>query len=559
MLETQDIKLKRNLNALVEFSKITNSSIVLPFILNNILLTCMGKFFSTRGLIALNESGSLELKASKGISENNIKDFPQICFDDDVIQDESFQEYLKKTNLVVTEKIVSSEKFLGIICLGEKLNKQEYSQDDLDFLRTILNISASAVQNSLVINELKDVNRKLDSRIGRLNILFELSKEFGLFSGSSKVSRLLAYTLLGQFLVSKYAIINLEGSKINILESKFQTSDLINAIEKYDCDDMESPIKEESINENCPEIGKLGVKLVVPMQLGGKTKGLILLGERMNKIGYTDADIEFIYSVGSLATISIENKRLFKEALEKQKLEEELEIARGIQKNLLPREIPIFESFEIAAVNNSSKQVGGDYFDVMRYDEDKFFVAIGDVSGKGVPAALLMANLQAFLKTICRQGLELEAATELLNDLVSENTSDGKFITFFWALFDDKNKKLTYVNAGHNPPLLIRNKEIIKLEKGGIILGVTKTPFPYESENIELKHDDVIILYTDGVTEAMNAEEEEFSDRRLESLSLKLSEKSAAEILNSIQDEINTFTYGTPQSDDITIIALKVK
>jgi phosphoserine phosphatase RsbU/P len=170
-----------------------------------------------------------------------------------------------------------------------------------------------------------------------------------------------------------------------------------------------------------------------------------------------------------------------------------------------------------------------------------------------------MANLQAFLKTISRQGLEMEAATALLNDLVSENTSDGKFITFFWALLDDTKKKMTYVNAGHNPPLLIRNRRIIKLEKGGIILGVTKTFLPYESETIELKTNDVLILFTDGVTEAMNTEEEEFSDAKLEFLVVKLSEKQALEILNSVRDEINSFTNGAPQSDDITLIALKVK
>jgi sigma-B regulation protein RsbU (phosphoserine phosphatase) len=275
-------------------------------------------------------------------------------------------------------------------------------------------------------------------------------------------------------------------------------------------------------------------------------------------MNYSEADIEFIYSVGSLAIISLENKRLFREALEKQKLEEELEIARDIQKNLFPQEIPEFSNFNISALNNSSRQVGGDYYDIIELDYNTFCIAIGDVSGKGVPAALLMANLQAFLKTTVKQGMKLDEATALINDLVSENTSDGKFITFFWAVVENEEKKITYVNAGHNQPLLIRDGKIIKLDKGGMILGVMKTVIPYISETIQLQKDDVIVLFTDGVSEAMNKKGEEFSDEKLESLSLSLSELPASQIISSIKAEIQAFTSGAMQSDDITLLVLKV-
>src|SRR5690606_886054 len=192
-------------------------------------------------------------------------------------------------------------------------------------------------------------------------------------------------------------------------------------------------------------------------------------------------------------------------------------------------------------------------------DEDTFCTAIGDVSGKGVPAALLMANLQAFLKTTCKQGMMIDEATGLINDLISENTMDGKFITFFWGIFDNLNKTLTYVNAGHNPPLLIRSGKIIKLEKGGIILGVMKTFVPYISEQVQLQKDDIIILFTDGITEAKNIDDEEFSDEKLEALALNLSPEPAEKILNTIRNEVQQFAAGTIQSDDITLVVLKVK
>ena len=252
------------------------------------------------------------------------------------------------------------------------------------------------------------------------------------------------------------------------------------------------------------------------------------------------------------------SKRLFKEALEKQKLEEDLEIAHDIQKNLLPHKIPQFTNFNVVANTVFSKQVGGDYYDVITLDNNNFCVAIADVSGKGVSAALMMANLQAFLKTICKQGMQIDEATGLINDLITENTTEGKFITFFWAIIENDSKQMLYVNAGHNHPLLIRKGKIKKLDKGGIILGVMNTMIPYISERLQLETDDVMILFTDGVSEAMNQKGEEFTDERLEKLSLSLVEKSAMEISNVIQNEVSKFAYGTVQSDDITLMVIKV-
>lgn len=566
MNDADNLKVKRNLTALVEFSRIINSSFNLDFILNNILLTCMGKFIATKGIIAINMNGKLKLLAHKGISEDKINGFPQLIPVDSYKKKTDLKSYLSSINIIVAEDICSSQKCLGVIGLGEKLNKTAYTDEDLEFLKTILNISATAIQNSLVINELQQVNRQLDSRIHRLSALFELSKEFGLFSESSRVAKLLIYSIIGQFLVSKFAVVIFKGKTPEILESKFNEEQLLNFFNKYDLTNIKTPLKKDEIIKEFPGVNNQIAELIVPMQLQGITKGLILLGKRMQNQEYTEADLEFIYSVGSLAIISLENKRLFQEALEMQKLEEELEIARDIQRNLLPQKIPEYSSFDLAAVNVSSRQVGGDYYDIIKLSEDKFCIAIGDVSGKGVPAALLMANLQAFLKTTCKQlttgksgGIQLNEATELINDLISENTSDGKFITFFWGILDNKTRELTYVNAGHNHPLFIRNGEIFKLDKGGIILGVMKTMFPYIKETIQLEKDDVIILFTDGISEALNKKGEEFSDERLENLALQLYTKTSSEILTSIQKEVEKFNAGTIQSDDITLLVIKVK
>jgi len=556
---SEGFKVKRNLTALVEFSRVINSSLDLNFILNNILFTCMGKFLAVKGLIALKTNGSFELKSSKGISQELIAKFPDINSKENFLENDGMKSFMSETRMMAVEKIRSSEECLGFICLGEKLNQSPYSDDDREFLKTILNISATAIQNSKVLDQLTKVNRQLDSRVQRLNSLFELSKEFGLVNESTKVARLLVYSVIGQFLVYKFAVVTFKDDKINFLESKINNQELEKSLEDPDLKNLNSPLTKENIQDKFAELEKLKIELIVPMQVQGKTKGLIFLGKRINNLNYTNDDIEFISSVGSLAIISLENQRLFLEELEKQKIEEELEIAREIQGNLLPQKKPSYKHFDVVAENITSRQVGGDYYDIISLDKDNFCIAIADVVGKGVPAALLMANLQAFLKVICKQGMKLDEATGLINDLVSENITDGKFITFFWALLNDEKKSIHYVNAGHNPPLLIRKGNIIKLEKGGIILGVMKTLQPYISETVELKKDDVIVMFTDGISEAKSVNDEEFSDERLEKFVVGITDKSAAEILAAIKNEVQKFTYGAVQSDDITLMIVKVK
>ncbi|MGE5680669.1 MAG: SpoIIE family protein phosphatase [Bacillota bacterium] len=551
---------QRNLSALVDFSNFINSSLELKFILNNLLLTCFGKFHTTKGFVVLADTDNfMRVKANKGVPEQILQQFPKVNISGNQYNRQLIETFCSEYRFPFCQDIVSAQGLRGVIFLGERLNKTDYTQEDNDFLNTLINIAATAIENSIIVEKLKEANRSLDSKVAMLSSLFELSKEFSGVLETSRVGKLLVYSVIGQLLVSSYAVVLCGQTGIEIIESKIQKKLLQEALKKCNASKISTPLYKDDLSSEYEALVQLGVELIIPMQIQGETKGLILLGKRFNNLGFTESDIEFIYATGSLAIISIENAKLFKEALEKQKMEEDLEIARGIQKNLLPQRIPKMKHFDISAVNVSSKQVGGDYYDLVKFANNSCLFAIGDVSGKGVPAALLMANLQAFLKSICRQGMELDQATNVINDLVSENTAMGNFITFFWGVINDETKMLTYVNAGHNPPLLIREGKIQKLTKGGMILGVMKTIVPYISQNIQLQTDDVIILFTDGVTEAMNKQMEEFSDERLEEIVIESAGKSAGDILFHIKAEVERFADGANQSDDITLLIIKVK
>jgi len=548
----------RNLSALVDFGNLINSSLQTDFILNNLLLTCFGKFHTTKGIVAVVRDGDLNYIVAKGLTKDVIDDFPNLPEKDYQVSVE-LNEYLLKHKLIHSQEIHSANKLIGVIFLGERLSGEDYSIEDSKFLQTFLNISATALENSLSINKLKTANNNLDTKVHQLSALFDLSKEFSGILEIPLISKLLGFSIIGQLLVSKYAVVIFEESEFEILESKFNSELLEMNIALLDVGEIQKPILCDGKSDKpCSPLFEMGIELIVPMQIKQKTKGLILLGKRNTGQNYSKSDIEFVSSIGSLAIISIENSLLFKEAIEKQKLEKDLEIAKKIQRNLLPSKLPKMKNFEIAAFNNAAKQVGGDYYDAIRLDSGRVLIAIADVSGKGVQAALLMANLQAFLQSISKQNKELVDASNLLNDLVSDNTSDGRFITFFWGILNDENMSFESVNMGHNPPLLLRNGVITKFKNGGMLMGVMPTITPYKNEVTKLEKDDLIIMFTDGITEAMDRENNEFSDERLENLSLTLNNLSANDALEKILSEVETFTGGVDQSDDITAIVVKV-
>ncbi|AFN75093.1 protein serine/threonine phosphatase [Melioribacter roseus P3M-2] len=553
MDKTDNIGLLRNLSALVDFSNLINSSLDINFILNNILLTCMGKFHTTKGLIVLfDRAGKPNINISKGFL--NAPEIPEDLY----TNDEALDNFIQDCQFSIRKEINSTTGAIGVIFLGRKLTGKEYDKTDLEFLSTIINIGATAIENSLTVEELKRVNRELDSKVNQLSSLFDLSKEFSGLLKIETIGKLLAFSLIGQMTVSEFAIVICSGEKHRILETKYDRNKIALFLDKCDARKINTVITKRQFTEELMLLTELGVELIVPMQIKGETKGLIMLGERKNRKKYEQTDIEFISSLGSIAIISIENALLFETALEKQRMEKDLETARTIQKNLLPKSIPKFDTIEIAAYNESAKIVGGDYYDVIQLDEDNVLIAIADVSGKGVPASLLMANLQAFLKTICKMKLPLDKATNLINDLIAENTTMGNYVTFFWSVFNTESKELTYVNAGHNPPFLIRNGKITKLKKGGMIIGFLPTTIPYESETVKLQKGDYLILYTDGITEAMDKNNKEFTDEKFEELVCRMKEESPYEAMKIIKKSIDEHVKGAEQSDDLTYIVARV-
>ena len=557
---------------LFEFSNVINSSIDLNFILSTVLLTVMGKMLVSKGAVLLKrEESKFEIVAAKGIPAtlvgSSVKLKKMIRTLSEVRQEKDGDEYhrmLNEMSLVLSAPIISQGQVVGMLALGDKIGKKKYGTPDRELIKSLLNLSASAIEKALMLEQLKTANRNRDKKIQELNTLFELSKEFNLVLDGQKVLRLLTFSLLGQIGVNRYAICLLEDGVMKIMMSRIEELPEVHKSIRM-MSELRNPIlthemrKDKKYAVGADQLEGVGVRAVVPMQVQNATKGLILLGERLHGGAYDKADLEFVYSLGNLAIISVENARLFRETLEKQRLEDELRLAREIQQGLLPQKLPEIPGFDISAVNVSSKQVGGDYYDFVKRSEQEYVVAIGDVSGKGAPAALLMANVQAALRALAPMDYTLPEATARMNDLTFMNTGGDKFITFFWGVIDSKTRRLRYVNAGHNPPFLLRaNGTVERLTVGGLILGVMKTTMPYEESEVTLFQGDTLFLFTDGVSEAMNEKEEDFTEERLEKILREVSGKSASEIVRHVKTAVETYEGNAPQSDDITMMAINV-
>jgi len=244
---------------------------------------------------------------------------------------------------------------------------------------------------------------------------------------------------------------------------------------------------------------------------------------------------------------------------EKERLVKEIEIARGIQQSFLPAACPEIEGFEIAAVNLPARMVGGDFYDFIPIEKDKWGLVIADVSGKGVPAALFMALSRTLVRASASVTLSPDQALNRANDLILQDAKTNMFVTLFYAVLDAKMRTLKYANAGHNPALHVRGgaSDIVLLKAQTMPLGIM-SDIRARTEEIALQKGDVILLYTDGVTEAVNENKAWFDMERLETLTRNNRHLSAQVIIRKVQDEVADFVGNQPQFDDITLMVIKV-
>jgi len=306
-------------------------------------------------------------------------------------------------------------------------------------------------------------------------------------------------------------------------------------------------------------LGGLRSVMAVPLAVEGRISGMIYVDNPFHTNKFTERDLQLLTLIAGVAAIRIENVRLLEVQQEQKRLANELALASEIQFRLHPETPPAIPSYDVVGVSFPCYEVGGDYYDFIEKPDGRIVIALGDVSGKGTSAALLMSSIHAAVRAHTRTRLSASEIVSEINQYIYDNTPANRYVTLFYSELDPRSSQLTYINGGHNSPLLVRaSGEVTPLDIGGFPVGIT--PFgDYREGWVEIEPGDVMVVYSDGVTESLNEEGEEFGESRLIEIVQKSRGRTAAGLRDRIDEALTRFVGKADSVDDITIVILKRK
>jgi len=351
---------------------------------------------------------------------------------------------------------------------------------------------------------------------------------------------------------------SLAAKNIGFVESDKVTNQILERVSFENLTSTKTFNLKERISESTSE-NSLTVVSVSPIKTRGETQGILVAAKGSGQI-FTQDDLNAIETFSDYASVAIENSRLLEESIEKERLEKELDVAREIQRKILPLKVPEYPNLQIASVFIPAFEVGGDYYDFFKISETKLGFVIADVSGKGISAAFIMAEIKGIFESLVKT---IERPKEILikaNDILKETLDSKTFVSAAYGYFDLTEKKLVFSRAGHCPLFLLRDDNTNQIKPSGLGLGLSDGDYfeqTLEEYSVNLNENDTIVLYTDGVTEAKNELLEDFGDKQFLRVLQSNINLSAEELSNKIIKEITVFSSGHEQYDDITLVIFK--
>ena len=429
---------------------------------------------------------------------------------------------------------LADETFLGIL-IGNKMDKTAFNDFDKITLQILLQVFDAAYRSLLNQKRVKGLIFELNEKVLQLNNLIDTVIEVSRYDKRNILFDLALerITALTDASAALFQIVNNDKNEKNYsFPPNINVNDVLSS--KY--------------------------KLASEFNFNNVAYRFTL-AEKETRTGTTnfdELDKLLLDAITKQVQASIENQYLNDQAIEKEKMEQELAVAASIQQRILPTELPKIDGYDLAGINIPSKEVGGDYYDCMQLNNGKYALIIADVAGKGIGAALLVSTLDAALKSYLEFDLPLTDVSDKLNKLIYKSSPSDKYITFFIAVLDSKSGELDILNAGHNPILLLReDNSLEKLDAGGVGLGMFDFGIPYTGQKTIMNSGDRLFLYTDGIPEAMNENEEEYSDEKMINFFLKHSDSLAKDYIDSLVKDVKEYSGTALQSDDITAIILK--
>jgi phosphoserine phosphatase RsbU/P len=542
------------LEALLESAQLLHSSLNIEDLLRHLLRSVMGRLLVSKALIAVEEEGTMRVALARGL--------PKLS------AGEKFNEEMAgPAGLDLILPIGDVAHPTGFLALGRPLNR-DISDEETEFLRALLGIAASGIENATAHAEANKLNQELDQKVQELKTLLDLVRGLTSNLEPDDVAQLLALTLAGRWAVRRYALIAWKKGHPVVLRMKGMELNELANYERFEerILKMTEPVRVADMPESDLKtiLREEQVEVVFPIEAGDETTGgIIVLGPRPGNLSYTESDLEFGMGLVTQAAVAFENSWYFREAIERKKVEQELALAASIQQNLFPARLPKMAQLELAARNRPARSCGGDYYDALRISGQTHLICVADVSGKGLPASLLMSNMQATMRALLGRIPSLTELATLTNSLLYATTPDNKYITAILVELDPETGKGRYVNAGHQDCLLMRaDGEAEWIKSTGTPLGlmapdILEMVAPYSEQSIEMRPGDLLALFSDGVTEAQDEGENEFGEERLAEFLRPIRNEPAETLVDKVFYEIDRFAGSAPQYDDITLFIIK--
>jgi sigma-B regulation protein RsbU (phosphoserine phosphatase) len=464
------------------------------------------------------------------------------------------------TRSIISVPLIGKGQMIGVV---EAINKidGEFTEDDLDILTGLNNQIAVAIDNAHLYRDVKrealekdllyQVGKKLSGKLDVDEVMREIL---------DTLKQVVEYDAGGVFLVdpaegnikSLYTVgyDPVRDAQMQVKIGQGLIGHVASNGEPVIVHDVEKDSRYVDANPSTRS------EIVVPIKLDSRLIGVLNL--ESNQVGaYNNRSVALMQAFASQAAISLERARLHETEVSGKRLEEQLNIAREIQRSFLPYHDPKIPGYDIAGKNISSGQVGGDYYDFIRIVDSHLGVAVGDVSGKGIPAALIMASFRASLIAEIRNNYSIRTICQKVNSLMYESLEPGNYVTAVYGVLDSRNHIFTFSNCGHNLPILLRaTGEVEHLREGGPILGVSPDAV-YEERALVVNPGDLMVLYTDGVTEVFNEQGEEFGLDRLVKVIQENKKNSSEQIEAAIYDAVKAFASESHLWDDLTMVVIK--
>ena len=395
-----------------------------------------------------------------------------------------------------------------------------------------------------------------------LNSLLEVTQAINNNLAEESLYKIFNFTLRANLNIKKLAlyVLNEREGKADFWECKTNFGTAVD-FSRVMLNEHFLPIREITYVEELPEPGAFEeFDIVVPVSHKERMLALVFTSGLQKDTDATSAytGTTFIQALSNIIIVAIENKKLARQQLAQEAIRKEMEIARQVQQFLFPKNLPHQPGLQIEASYEPHYSVGGDYYDFLPLTAHHFLVCIADVSGKGIPAALLMSNFQAALRTIARQTMNLKEIISELNYQVMQSANGENFITFFVAIYNRETQTLRYINAGHNPPILIHQQQAQRLDQGTVMLGSFQ-PLPFLREGtVHNLCEFLLFAYTDGLTETFNIREEEFGTERLEEFLLASADEDLPAVHQNLFRALTKFHGRAEYDDDVTFLSVKV-